>query len=465
MASASCRTRRISLGSNARVQLPKDKTLTPVSVSGNWCCHHIYLTNLNSNGSASSNTCPISIPPLQKTSSIKSTTNAATNSSSTTTPRPAFSAPAFTVKTPKAPLPQDIIDDSSPISEPDEESPPGTFVQRISLPEPIEINSSLVPPSSLPFPENDVGYEESEDFEKGPSAKRRRISITTSEPEVPDIISPKYHISDPESEIIITEDEDSDEEDRHHDEGEYDPIVILPDTQTEIPSPVPSSPLSSPPLSSLSASASATEPKDEGKPLSPHDTPDIKPKKNPIFHAAPRFRQPSPSSLPAGAEEQKPAIFSPEQRKGKEKYVPFGLASELRDWLVDVKGSFDNPEPDHHPHHRHRHRHQQKQSKSPPSAHLLISEVKRGGDGMTLISGSPVTGAAGPGFEMKAILAGEGVTNEVGLGGRNEKPSHHIKPGAAVAVTPPAWDIELGQEGRWAVAYRWEVVDEKKPPP
>jgi hypothetical protein len=56
---------------------------------------------------------------------------------------------------------------------------------------------------------------------------------------------------------------------------------------------------------------------------------------------------------------------------------------------------------------------------------------------------------------VRVILAGEGNIEGLGVGdgGGNRC---RVVPGAVVAVAPPAWDVELG--GRWAVAYRWEVV-------
>ncbi|KAL2129809.1 hypothetical protein VTI74DRAFT_7279 [Chaetomium olivicolor] len=73
---------------------------------------------------------------------------------------------------------------------------------------------------------------------------------------------------------------------------------------------------------------------------------------------------------------------------------------------------------------------------------------------MTLISGQLVV-EAGQGTTVRVILAGEGNIEGLGVGRRGGN-RNLVAPGVVVAIAPPAWDVEL--DGRWAVAYRWEVI-------
>jgi hypothetical protein len=169
-------------------------------------------------------------------------------------------------------------------------------------------------------------------------------------------------------------------------------------------------------------------------------------------------------------------LFSP-QRRGGPKYLPGGLAAELRDWLVEVKegadvvADLDSGQPPMSEHLR-----------AAPSAVVMtmmrvrVEAVRRGGVGMTLVAGRQV--GSGPGrvgpdrdsqgrgregerdaVEVRVMLAGEGMVQGLG-GGDSGGNLGRVVPGAVVAVAPPTWEVELGADGRWAVAYRWEVVRE-----
>ncbi|KAJ4414782.1 hypothetical protein N0V85_003002 [Neurospora sp. IMI 360204] len=189
------------------------------------------------------------------------------------------------------------------------------------------------------------------------------------------------------------------------------------------------------------------------------------------FLRAPRFKpkSPGPPDPPSDVPVHHtllPDIFSPQRRRGA-RYVPGGLASELRDWLLEVKGgSGTEPTP------------------VAATAHLAVETIKKCGPGisMTLVTGRPMIGGpAGTKVprSYRALLAGDGRMEGLsgsGAGvenkpageeeGADEPDRKPLVPGAMVAIAPPAWDIDLGEEeeddqgdkGKWAVAYRWDVL-------
>lgn len=182
--------------------------------------------------------------------------------------------------------------------------------------------------------------------------------------------------------------------------------------------------------------------------------------KGALPRTAPRFKlAQGQDTLPSHSEVYLAAdIFSP-QRRGT-KYLPGGLAAELRDWLVDAKGGLD------------------KRGEGMATSSVLqfaeaasggldgvvrfvVEEVSHGGPGMTLVSGKVLGGecAGGVTSGVRVILAGEGNIEGLGGGKGGGNPSR-VALGAKVAIGPPAWDVEL--DGQWAVAYRWEVVDREE---
>ncbi|EGO60261.1 hypothetical protein NEUTE1DRAFT_127183 [Neurospora tetrasperma FGSC 2508] len=197
----------------------------------------------------------------------------------------------------------------------------------------------------------------------------------------------------------------------------------------------------------------------------------MKPKGQNPFLRAPRFKpkSPGPPDPPPDVSVHHtllPDIFSPQRHRGA-RYVPGGLASELREWLLEVKGgSSTEPTP------------------VAATAHLAVETVKKCGPGisMTLVTGRPMIG--GPNGtkvprSYRALLAGDGRMEGLsgsGAGveskpegeeeGADEPGRKPLVPGAMVAIAPPAWDIDLGEEeeddqgdkGKWAVAYRWDVL-------
>ncbi|GAB1315143.1 hypothetical protein MFIFM68171_05353 [Madurella fahalii] len=382
----------------------------------------------------------------------------------------AFTTPALATKprVPRTRSTQDIIDNSSPVSD-HNNSPSRSPDTHNALPEPIEFGSPIAPQSSP-----------SEELETSRSSKRRRISIASSapntetNPELAAIASSQAQDSDLKSlpDALSSDGDDhiasyhSEElgEDNELEEHDNQPITVsssfsssssasanspLPTIGSELPSQQPA-------LSDFEQ-AQATDITDVTKPNTINNNINNKP----AFHPAPRFKHPGhthPNSHPDHEDSggYLPDIFSP-RRRG-EKYLAGGPAAELRDWLVEVKSGVDGEDG--------------QQLKAPVSgsagggARVVVEQVRRGMPGMTMVSGSEVNGdddngAGGDGEKkgagVRVILAGEGIVQ--GLGGGAGANRRRVVPGAVVAVAPPAWEVELDGEGRWAVAYRWEVCE------
>lgn len=361
-------------------------------------------------------------------------------------------------KGPAGPRPsaaQDTIVDSSPSSASDEQdacaaTSPG---RSLPLPEPIEPASSFAGPSPTP----EAGPELADER----AAKRRRVSVSpdiqTSSP--PASVLPSGSDRGREGEEIVdSEDPAFSSGEDENDGGE--------DGATQSAHLARSAGL--PASLSLSGSDSAgsgdedhsheeldTDEDDEAdansdpesslpNPKSHHGSHGHPQPSHPIFRRAPRFKSPS-ADRPAGQadlaghppEHYLPDAFSPHHRR-RGRYVPGGLAAELRDWLVQVKGCGPEDGGDG----------------ARGSAALAVERVRRGGAAMTLVEGRAGEGGA---LRLRAILAGQGRVS--GL----EKP-RAVPPGCTVLVAPPAWDVHLdvGGEGvlqRWTVACDWGFAE------
>ncbi|KAI1435218.1 hypothetical protein GGR50DRAFT_340860 [Xylaria sp. CBS 124048] len=194
----------------------------------------------------------------------------------------------------------------------------------------------------------------------------------------------------------------------------------------------------------------------------------------PTFQKAPRFK-PAEISEDAPRPEPLPDAFSP-RRKGP-KYVAGGLASELRNWLVEVEagnsaGLVANVAANHG---------------EEWAARIHVDEL-RGGDGSArgtaLILGRQVLygrkKVAGEDAEgeregreateateateapdantVKLILAGPGRLSGLGIG-------NDVRPGMLLGIARPTWEVVLDGLGRWGVACDWAVLHQIRPEP
>ncbi|KAH9892301.1 hypothetical protein F4778DRAFT_784662 [Xylariomycetidae sp. FL2044] len=158
----------------------------------------------------------------------------------------------------------------------------------------------------------------------------------------------------------------------------------------------------------------------------------------PTFHKAPRFK-PTELADPSTRGEPLPDVFSPQghHRKGA-KYVPAGLAAEVRDWLVGIESGSGSARHD--------------------GVRIVVDEV-RAAPGMMLVSGRQMLDdddgedeghAARP---ARVILAGPGRMAGLAAGRRAE-----VIPGSVVGVGRLSWEVGLESLGRWGVVCEWEVL-------
>lgn len=158
-----------------------------------------------------------------------------------------------------------------------------------------------------------------------------------------------------------------------------------------------------------------------------------------MFLSAPRFK-PSETAVTDRSHPPLPDAFSPQRRGAK--YVAGGLAAELRDWLVQVKGAseYDRPEGE--------------------SVRFDVDQVRTSyPGGMCIISGTEVEDQDGSyGMQIcegdqghqptRVILAGDGR-----IAGLQDKSV--VAQGQTLSLFQPMWDVELEDLGHFAVACDW----------
>lgn len=156
------------------------------------------------------------------------------------------------------------------------------------------------------------------------------------------------------------------------------------------------------------------------------------------FKPPPQFKQPS-ATASLQPQYPLPDAFSPQRRGAK--YVNGGLAGELRDWLVDVKGVGDASEAvtatgikaaglaD-----------------ATPARQVHVDDVRRG-TAFYLVRGS-----GSDSDPIRVVLAGDGRLS--GLAERRNV----VRNGCAVMIHPPVWDVVLDGQ-TWTVACDWYVAD------
>ncbi|ETS81054.1 hypothetical protein PFICI_06056 [Pestalotiopsis fici W106-1] len=154
----------------------------------------------------------------------------------------------------------------------------------------------------------------------------------------------------------------------------------------------------------------------------------------PTFQRAPRFK---PVERPEGTtHDPLPDAFSPRRRGTKD--VPGGLAAQVRDWLMDIESNTGS------------------KRDGDFVARISVEEFRHG-QSMVLVKGhivpddSSTTQHRATVPSLQVMLAGEG--RLLDLARRNE-----VIVGALVAIAKPVWEINLGPEGRWAVACDWVVL-------
>lgn len=177
----------------------------------------------------------------------------------------------------------------------------------------------------------------------------------------------------------------------------------------------------------LESPTSTQEPMTDSAAQSPR-SPEEQAIRHPTFRNAPRFKA---TEAAIGTQRHPlPDAFSPQRRGAK--YVPGGLAAEVRDWLVQVKGDSEYDRP------------------AGSSIGVNVGEV-RSGLGMHIITAQRDDGEAeGESIPAKAILAGDGRT--AGLDGKSI-----VEKGGFVSMSQPMWDITLDDLGHFAVACDWEA--------
>lgn len=164
--------------------------------------------------------------------------------------------------------------------------------------------------------------------------------------------------------------------------------------------------------------------------------------RHPTFLSAPRFK-PNEAVERAPDRTPLPEAFSPRRRGAK--YATGGLAAEVRDWLVQVRGASEYDRP------------------TGESVRLIVNQVRHSPHGgMCMVSGSEVEGGTevsrvscqtgdGEGKPARVVLAGDG--RIAGLGGKNS-----VTQGEMVSMYQPMWDLALKDLGRFAVACDWEKL-------
>lgn len=159
------------------------------------------------------------------------------------------------------------------------------------------------------------------------------------------------------------------------------------------------------------------------------------------FLKPPRFRPPDPAEVTEARGDPLPDQFSP-HRKGQ-KYVPGGLASEMRDLLMNLESTTAAKAP--------------KLKESDWQVKLVIDEISGNErSGLTLVRGRQLHNMHGAAEIadtiglVRVVLAGEGAGTGLHRGANAEA-------GKTVGIKGPMWEILIDGE-KWGVGVDWKIL-------
>lgn len=204
---------------------------------------------------------------------------------------------------------------------------------------------------------------------------------------------------------------------------------ITSDESSPVPS-LPSPPAARPPVSS-------TAPRFLPSTRVPQSTP--QPSQT-TFLKPPRFRPPDTPEQAQSNTDPLPEQFSPHRRG--QKYVPGGLAAEVRDWLVNIESAIPW--------------NSAQKKDGAWLVKIMADEVSGGGRaGMTLVRGKQVQSGDLEGTtttmgERKIILAGQGE-------GTGLQKGSEVEVGSIVGIKGPVWEVVIEGE-KWGVGVDWKVL-------
>jgi hypothetical protein len=145
-------------------------------------------------------------------------------------------------------------------------------------------------------------------------------------------------------------------------------------------------------------------------------------RRHPAFQRPPQFK--ATNDLEARPQlHPLPDAFSP--RRHGAKYLPGGLAGELRDWLMELKGGDEG------------------EQLGTAEVRIIVDDV-RAGPNMCIVRGHRESA----GGSLMVILAGAG--RMVGL-----RRGNIVGRNSSVNLAPPTWTIQLDGMGSWTVVCDW----------
>jgi hypothetical protein len=268
------------------------------------------------------------------------------------------------------------------------------------------------------------GEEQGEQDFQTPAPKRRRVSVETI------VNSQPYDVDYDDNETDTHTHTYNEHEDHDHEDNDAHAHDDFEDLLSSIPT------LSSPP---------ATLPIHRPAPHAPRfvfSTPAKAPSSTPMlnnplgtFLKPPRFKPPDAERCVAA--EPLPEQFSPHRRG--QKFLPGGLAAEVRGWLVDLESRNARPQ----------------SAAGEWALRMLVRDVAGGGGaGCTLVKGCLVGGNSEVerADEVRMVLGGgEGM-------GEGLRKGEQARVGRVLSVKGPVWETDIDGV-RWGVGAAWKVLE------